>query len=111
MFKNLFCAKRETAYIDENIEYINKNKTELFNVLKKNKINELEALDYSIKIMESKALIAKKNKLECPICFDNQVNICIVPCGHTFCSKCIASSHSCYVCKNEIFMRQSIYFP
>jgi hypothetical protein len=111
MFKRLFGSKREANYTDKMTEFLKINKNELFTILKKQKINELETLDEYIKILESKTIIAKKNKLECPICFDNMVDICIVPCGHTFCSKCIDGSKLCYICKNEIFMCQSLYFP
>lgn len=44
----------------------------------------------------------------CSVCFENQVDKCIVPCGHTFCSKCVDKSlrsgpvQSCMSCRAPI---------
>ena len=34
------------------------------------------------------------SKNMCPICFENEIDICINPCGHTTCNKCIISNRT-----------------
>lgn len=59
-----------------------------------------------------------KNKKMCPICFDNEIDMCAVPCGHTCCNKCVISSrtsrsinkNNCISCRNKINNYIKIYF-
>jgi hypothetical protein len=52
----------------------------------------------------------KNNKNICPICFENEINMCAVPCGHTCCDDCIVQSiryhnmrvNKCLCCRNTI---------
>jgi hypothetical protein len=48
----------------------------------------------------------------CPICFDQQINMCLVPCGHTFCSECVGNNirFQCAVCRTNITNKQKIFF-
>lgn len=48
---------------------------------------------------------------KCKICYTNNINICLIPCGHTYCSTCIDTSNNCYcfLCRKEIFSKQKIY--
>ena len=113
-------------------------KTEqMYNLLSQDKIHLLESLDSTINALNSKRIVkekqlnsitrdlqeaesklnickhninAYKNKLECSICFDNNIDTVLVPCGHTFCLKCINSSSNCYICKAHINYYQRIYF-
>jgi hypothetical protein len=57
------------------------------------------------------------NKKMCPICFDNEIDMCSVPCGHTCCNKCVISSRGnynnykkCLNCRNDITEYIKIYF-
>ena len=56
------------------------------------------------------------NKKLCPICFENEVDICLNPCGHTLCNKCVISninnyrSNKCYSCRTIIKDYIKIYF-
>jgi hypothetical protein len=56
------------------------------------------------------------NKKLCPICFENEVDICLNPCGHTLCNKCVISNRSrytnekCYSCRGVIHDYIKIYF-
>ena len=53
------------------------------------------------------------NKKLCPICFENEVDMCINPCGHTLCNRCIISnrnSNKCYSCRGHIVDYIKIYF-
>ena len=52
----------------------------------------------------------------CPICFENQIDICLSPCGHTTCNKCILSNRSniynnkCFTCRTPVNEYIKIYF-
>jgi hypothetical protein len=56
------------------------------------------------------------NKKLCPICFENEVDICLNPCGHTLCNKCVISNRSrytnekCYSCRGVIHDHIKIFF-
>ena len=45
----------------------------------------------------------------CPICFENKINICCIPCGHTYCKKCIECSNNCFICRSNINKIIKIY--
>ena len=45
---------------------------------------------------------------------ENQVNTAIIPCGHTFCSKCLSENsvnnfNKCSLCRNNILHFFKIY--
>jgi|UniRef100_A0A6C0LF85 hypothetical protein len=52
----------------------------------------------------------KINRNICPICFENEINMCSIPCGHTCCNECIIQSirfHNtrvtkCLNCRNNV---------
>ena len=47
----------------------------------------------------------------CPVCFDGPINMCLIPCGHTFCSECLGNSRfQCAVCRTNITNKQKIFF-
>ena len=59
------------------------------------------------------------SKNMCPICFENPVDICFNPCGHTSCNSCVISSrmssyginnNKCYTCRTSINDYIKIYF-
>jgi hypothetical protein len=57
------------------------------------------------------------NKKLCSICFENEVDMCSVPCGHTCCSRCVISSrmvrsneNNCLNCRNKIESYIKLYF-
>lgn len=57
------------------------------------------------------------NKKLCPICFDNEIDMCAYPCGHTCCNNCIFSSRininnnkRCLSCRNEIIDYIKLFF-
>lgn len=58
-----------------------------------------------------------KNKKICSICYENEINMCAVPCGHTCCSKCVILSRTntnnnnkCLNCRNQIENYIKLYF-
>lgn len=41
-------------------------------------------------------------KSECPICYDKSIEVCINPCGHTFCKDCASKITTCAICRGYI---------
>ena len=41
----------------------------------------------------------------------NNHNICCIPCGHTYCDKCIHEPHNnnCYICRQNFYRILKIY--
>lgn len=77
-----------------------------------NKLNALRAL-----IITGVNQIVKpedKEKKMCPVCFDNEVNTALVPCGHTYCKGCSEADRSRYAkcpqCRTQINARIKIFF-
>ena len=97
---------------DDIKEFLSKNRKYIYTELKEEKKEELKTLSDLVKKENAKLIICKKkqsNILECPICFSNNINMCFVPCGHTFCSKCVKDITQCYLCNQEIFLKQKIF--
>jgi hypothetical protein len=47
----------------------------------------------------------------CPICFINEVSLCLEPCGHTVCGECSNRvNYSCMVCRKRIDKKIRLYF-
>jgi hypothetical protein len=47
----------------------------------------------------------------CVICMTEPVSCAVVPCGHTFCTKCGQSQRSqCYLCRTPVREKQRLYF-
>ena len=76
--------------------------------------------NYVYKLHKIKVL---QNKPLCPICFTNNLDTVLIPCGHTLCYECydkIQSRHenledeattlNCAICRNPIDFEQRIYF-
>jgi hypothetical protein len=53
-------------------------------------------------------------KKMCPVCFENEVNTAMVPCGHTYCKGCSEADRSRYArcpqCRSQINARIKIFF-
>ena len=93
-----------------NIEEFQKNIDEKIFELHNNLTNN------RCKISDFKKLVLKcigDDKISynmCNICVKNKINICINPCGHTFCSSCIQKMHSkCGMCRSKIDSTIKIY--
>jgi hypothetical protein len=92
---------------------LKKHKSIFYSILKRKKLEEIKTLDKIISENQAKALIQEKNnsnKMECSICMNNDINKCCVPCGHSFCDKCIEHSETCFICQQSIFMKQKLFF-
>jgi len=83
-----------------------------------NKINNYRNLFLFIinKILKSTVINDVETKKLCPICFENEVDMCINPCGHTICNKCTISNRTtnsfnkCYSCRTNIKDYIKIFF-
>ncbi len=85
------------------------------------KINAIKAdLDYNYETQSqlTKFMVAgirmarKKGDLKpntCAICYDRQVDGCLVPCGHTFCISCSGSLSKCPMCTSPIQSRVKMF--
>ena len=97
-----------------NYYLINKTKLE-----KDIEINEKKLISFNnlfIKTTNEIIKVEKMNKKLCPICFENETDMCAIPCGHTCCNACVIQSNSynnlkrCLSCRNEIKQYIKIYF-
>lgn len=53
---------------------------------------------------------AISNELLCAVCLTNKINVCITPCGHTFCDKCTDHmKSSCYMCKGNVSNKVKLF--
>jgi len=50
------------------------------------------------------------SKYKCTICYDNEVQMCFMPCGHTFCKPCGDKvKTSCFYCNSKVTGKTPIY--
>ena len=47
----------------------------------------------------------------CVVCMTEPVSAAVIPCGHTFCSRCCGTQRgTCYICRTPVRERQRLYF-
>ncbi len=68
-------------------------------------INELKTENNKLKLDVKE----KTQNSKCSICFENDLNICCIPCGHTYCDNCIKNSNKCYICRDTIIRTHKIF--
>lgn len=50
------------------------------------------------------------NKYNCTICYENEVKVCFMPCGHTFCKGCSEKANrKCFACSGTVIETKTIY--
>ena len=50
------------------------------------------------------------NKYNCTICYENEVKVCFLPCGHTFCRGCSdRANRKCFVCNGVVTDTKTIF--
>lgn len=98
-------SKNNIDSLRSNIEWLrNKKLDELNN--NNNKINKFS------KLVRSSLDASECNKKQnmCNVCVTNQINICLNPCGHTFCSVCVDKmNNSCAMCRKYIQNKIKIF--
>ena len=57
------------------------------------------------KDFEDSKINCQLNNIKCQICYDTDIDTLIIPCGHTFCRKCIENS------KNVIIVEPRLINP
>lgn len=101
-----------------------KNENIIFSLMKNKYKKEILDLKNSIEILEYNKMITNKryndelqtHKLKinsinkCQICFDNNLEVVSIPCGHMFCRNCINNSPTCHFCRKKIDNLQHIFF-
>ena len=120
--------------VDKNISFKSKDdKKIVLDILKKNNLKEIKSLTESIQFLNTRQLLEKKklddiikdqnqvyeniktkankdlSKYECSICYENEIEYVLYPCGHTFCGKCI-SENECYICRKTNVQKVKLFF-
>ena len=90
-------------------EYYIINKNNLTENIEKQEIKLLAYRNLFINTTKEIIPLEKISKNICPICFDNEINMCAVPCGHTCCNECVMQSlkynsklTKCLNCRNTL---------
>jgi len=101
----------EPSYLDASINTLKEEEIKEFEI-------QVESLEHkSAKLQknigETKIKIGvRKSQLEartCTICYDNEKNTILDPCGHKFCQVCAATLRQCPFCKQRINKRIKVY--
>jgi uncharacterized UPF0160 family protein len=95
-------------YLSEKIEN-NKNIVEA----KKEYVKSRKNIQKSLNLIKKLNLVNVSNA--CPLCLTNSVNVYLNPCGHTCCESCyekVRDNHNnkCFICRDFIINKKSIYF-
>jgi|UniRef100_A0A6C0DKW7 hypothetical protein len=106
------------AYYDKWIsEYYNPLKNKLTSDINDNELKLIAYRKLFIKTTNEIINNEKISKNMCPICFENEINMCAIPCGHTCCNECVLQAHNfnnnrkkCLNCRNNIKEYIKIYF-
>ena len=50
------------------------------------------------------------SKYNCTVCYEKEVNMCIQPCGHTFCASCTEKiTNRCFACNGTVTAKMKMY--
>jgi hypothetical protein len=91
-------------------EYYIINKNILTENIEKQEIKLLAYRNLFINTTKEIIPLEKTSKNMCPICFENEINMCAIPCGHTCCNECVMQSlkynnsklTKCLNCRNTL---------
>lgn len=91
-------------------EYYIINKNKLSDDIEKQESKLLAYRNLFINTTKEIIPLEKSSKNICPICFENEINMCAIPCGHTCCNDCVMQSmkyHNtkitkCLNCRNTL---------
>jgi hypothetical protein len=96
----------------------------MYQIVKQRNVLEVELDKLSIKLNALRTIIlagiselvdteSANNKKMCPICFDREVDMVMVPCGHTLCNGCCNygyNNQKCAQCRTVIQKTVKMYF-
>ena len=74
---------------------------------KVNKINNFKKLICNSLDEEQTKKIA--DNYLCQICFTNKINVCLTPCGHTYCGDCSTKMKDCATCRSKITTKVKMF--
>lgn len=97
---------KELETLNSTIEFLGHHKKICEQEIEK-KTKCKENLD--LKIHKCKTEYGKYANLDCKICFDNLIEIILIPCGHCYCEKCTTNMTHCYICQQQIINKYKIY--
>jgi hypothetical protein len=91
-------------------EYYIINKNKLTENIEKQEIKLHAYRNLFINTTKEIIPLEKISKNICPICFENEINMCAIPCGHTCCNECVMQSlkynnsklTKCLNCRNTL---------
>ena len=91
-------------------EYYTTTKNKLSEDIEKQEIKLVAYRNLFINTTKEIIPLEKSSKNTCPICFENEINMCAIPCGHTCCNECVLQSikyHNaklvkCLNCRNSL---------
>lgn len=100
--KKLF-EKEQVETVITAINDIITNRISKISLLNQNIIEYKKLINECLPKEDVETIQAISNELLCSVCLTNKINICITPCGHTFCNKCTDHMRSsCYMCKGNV---------
>lgn len=83
--------QKKISVLNEHLEYNYQNRAEL-----------IKFMSESVRsVRELNGELNKPNT--CGVCYDKEVNTCLVPCGHTFCGNCTENmKDTCAMCSGKV---------
>jgi hypothetical protein len=117
---NKLCIKNKLIpnEIEDNIiKFKNDLKVEIDEMSKKIKDNKKRISDFNKLVFDSlnenndETNMQKNERINiCSVCMTHKINICLNPCGHTFCSKCVRKMNStCGMCRSNYFTQIKLF--
>ena len=77
----------------------------------KQKFNNILRLICNVNITDAEITSEEINIPKCSICYENNCNIVIIPCGHVCaCSNCASNITLCPMCRGDCVRKQPLYF-
>ena len=114
LLDNIELEKKKTVLLTSEFKH-NQELMNEFSIRYNNFFNDMtnrtkNLLDQSLDSFNLINQITEKKVAECKICMLNNVNLVIIPCGHTICSECSKSCQTeCPMCRVSIQSKMKIY--
>lgn len=100
-----YYEKKQKHFLEESDKNLGKLKSE------KGQLEEELSVLYDFMLTSAKDIIPedKREAHICPICIEKKINICLTPCGHTFCDGCAQKSGTCALCRKQVKERVKMF--